>query len=43
MEPRTIIFIFCIIDVILGFWCLYLSIQNIKMEKEKEKFKNGKQ
>lgn len=40
MQPKTIIFIFCVVDVLMGLWCLALSIQNIKMEEAERKFKN---
>lgn len=38
---KTFILIFCVVDIILGFWCLTLSLQNLKLEKEEEKFKKG--
>ena len=43
MGTRIIILIFCIVDLVMGFWCLTLSLQNLKIEKLKEKNKNGKQ
>lgn len=39
---KTFILIFCVIDITLGFWCLILSLQNLKLEKEERKFKDGK-
>ena len=39
MDVKTVIFIFCAIDIVLGFWCLFLSIQNMKLER----YKNDKE
>lgn len=41
MDAKTIILIFCVVDITLGFWCLTLSLQNLKLEKEEKKFKKG--
>ena len=34
---RTIIFMCGFLSVILGFWCLALSIQNMQLEEIKER------
>lgn len=40
MDIRTLILLLCIVDIFLGFICLYLSIQEKKDKKGKNK--NGK-
>lgn len=34
-KIQVIIFTIGAISVVLGFWCLFLSIQNMKLEKER--------
>lgn len=35
MDAKTIILIFCVVDIALGFWCLTLSLQNLKKRRRK--------